>query len=292
MDGVRAAPLTCTAALALALLAATTGVHAQPVQVAGDVAQPPASAGMLVAPADVGVLPTVAPFPADEAGALQPRRQTLRWARYGAIAGGATGLGMGALLAIYCAGTSDGCIGVVPAFTAIGLVSGAAAGAIIGAAIPASGAGPGTIASAGLSVGVARATIGGRGRPDEALDAQRVSGTAARANVYAELTPWMGLGPEVGIASFGDAGDIRHVAVATRFMLPARRVSPFVTAHLGAYDSTEPSLEYLGGGFGAGARLHGGSRFFVDVEARYAANMQVIEPMRMQAVTISGGLYW
>jgi hypothetical protein len=226
----------------------------------------------------------------------QPRRQTWRYARYGAIAGGVTGLAVGGYMALYCSGTQEGgCSGAVPLLTALGIASGAAAGAILGAAVPGEGAVRGqTIASGGFAAGVARASIAGmpaRGRP-EAPPVER-TGPAARFNIYAQLTPWFGLGPELGTAGFGDAGDVRHIAVAARFS-GSGRVAPFSTINLGAYESTVPSLEYLGGGVGLGARMHPFAQrnFFLDVEGRHARNAQNIEPMRMWTVSVSGGLYW
>jgi hypothetical protein len=259
-----------------------------------------------LAPPALDVLPPLAalgltPLPvapgSDQGGVLQPRRQTRRVARYGAIAGGIAGLGVGGFMALWCSGTgdSDNCFWAVPLVTGFGIVSGAAAGAIIGAAIPGPGHdGSSPIASGGLTAGVARASITGRGIPGEGEPRPAShTGTLARFNVYAELTPWFGLGPELGIAGFGDAGDVRHIAVSTRFMASGR-VAPFSTVHFGAYDSTDASLEYLGGGIGAGVRIHGvaGRRMFVDLEARHSRNAQNIEPMRMWSLGFSGGLYW
>jgi hypothetical protein len=229
--------------------------------------------------------------------AAQPRRQTRRIARYGAIAGGIAGAGVGGFMALWCTGTaSDGCFWALPVVTGLGIVSGAAGGAILGAAVP----GPGhdgvtPIASGGVMAGVARATLTRRGLDEagEPLQSEQ-TGPMARVHVYAELTPWFGLGPELGIASFGDAGDVRHIAVSTRFFMAGGRVAPFATVHLGAYDSTDASLEYLGGGVGIGARIQpaAGRRFFVDVEGRHSRNAQNIEPMRMWSLGVSGGVYW
>lgn len=64
--------------------------------------------------------------------------------------------------------------------------------------------------------------------------------------------------------------------------------------NLGAYDSTGPSLEYLGGGVGGGVRMETGTarRYSLEVEARHSRNAQNIAPMRMWTIAISGGLSW
>jgi hypothetical protein len=284
-SGFGAAARATTGAALLAALAASATAQTLPDRAGGTAGavQPPLPAG--------AVQPRLpAALPIEGLVAAQSGRQTRRFARYGAIAGGLGGLAVGTWMALYCAGTSSdgGCVRAVPLLGAFGAVSGGAAGAIIGAAVPVPGH-AGTIASGGAAAGVAHASIG-----DERGAVFTGAGTAARLYVHAELRPWLALGPEVGIASFGGGGDIRHIAVATRFTAAGRRVAPFATVHLGAYDSTAPSLEYFGGGFGLGARVRPGlsERLFVDVEARYSRNLQHIEPMRMRGLSVSGGLYW
>jgi hypothetical protein len=263
--------------------------------VGGDVAGPGAAgagATTLVRPVAM-TLPWFEDGDGPAAGwqAAAPRRQTWRYARIGAIAGGAAGLVVGGWMALYCSSTAEGgCFLALPAFTFLGAASGFAAGAIIGATVPASGSVPAerSIGSGGIGVGAANATIG-----FEDGTTQQRGGSALRANAWAELRPWLALGPEVGIGSFGDAGNVRHIAVATRLSPGRGRVVPFATANLGAYDSTGPSLEYLGGGIGAGARLRtADGRFYVDVEARHSRNAQNIDPMRMNSLTVAGGIYW
>jgi hypothetical protein len=274
---------------------------------------PPPSPALAAAP-----LAESAAAPDGGAAVMLQQRQTRRGARYGAIAGGIVGLGMGGFMGLYCAGTqspNDHCWRPVPLIIGLGIVSGAAAGAILGAAVPgpdaaarpgaadttgAPAARPRSIGSAGLAAGVAHASI-----EDGTGEVARGGGTTARLNLYGELRPWLALGPELGIASFGSAGDIRHIAVATRIGLGGglggrdgrfgnSRIIPFVTVNAGAYDTTGPSLEFFGGGAGLGVRYHAGrdGRFFADVEGRYSRNLQNIEPMRMRSLSISGGLYW
>lgn len=256
----------------------------------------------------VPALPLHSPAPftvaADEwQQARQPRRQTRRFATWGAIGGGVAGALAGGWMALYCSsGSGDSCWPVFPLMTGFGAAAGGIGGAIIGAAVPGPGATGAAqpIGSASVSAGIASGSVSGLPvpAPDGSYTGERTasgSGVSARANVYAELTPWLALGPELGIAHLdGDAGDVRHVAVAARISGRRGRVMPFATVNAGAYDSARPSLEYLGGGIGAGARLHpsGSDRFFLDVEARYARNLQNIEPMRLRGLSVSGGLSW
>jgi hypothetical protein len=250
------------------------------------------------------------PFPAFGAGILsepdrqQPRRQTMRGLRIGAITGTIAGAGIGSLMAAWCAGTSDGCLAAIPIVTVLGAASGAAAGAIIGAAIP-TGAGPAEparpvspapapsrrIGSFSISVGDAQARISDEGE-QSAFDG---GGIAYRAQVHAELWPWFAIGPDVGVASFGEGGTVRHAAVGLRGTWPVHPTfAPYISAHAGAYDSSGPSLEYLGGGLGIGFRVTpvGGSRAFLAAEARSSRNLQYIAPMRMRTLSVGGGIYW
>jgi hypothetical protein len=260
----------------------------------------PAAAQRLPEPIQVEAPHPGAAARADETRAQQqsrPRRQTRRGAQIGGLAGGAVGLAMGTFIALYCRSYGDPCDAAIPVLTTLGGVSGAVGGAIIGAAIPtearpAGQAAPAEdrrIGSASLSLGAAHARL--EGDPGQVwLDAW---GPAARANVYAELRPWLGVGPEVGIASFGGGERIRHAAVAFRGTWTGHRLVPYVAANIGAYQSTGPSLEYLGGGIGAGARWQPGQRrAFIDADVRFSANIQNIEPMRMRGVYVGGGLYW
>ncbi|MGH7445321.1 MAG: hypothetical protein ACREKM_10605 [Longimicrobiales bacterium] len=240
-------------------------------------------------------------------------RYTKRGLVLGAILGALGGLGTGALLAIICEveGDGEGCLVAVPVVTILGAAGGAAVGAIIGAAIPRDSdnrdaradttpAPPPEVAlrseqpdrtgSFGVALGRASATIHGPSG-DEPFEG---AGPAIRANVYAELRPWLAIGPEVGQAWFGDGGAIRHAALAVRGTWPLQLVSPFVAADLGAYQTTGPSLEFLGGGIGAGARINplDERRFFLDVEARSSRNLHNVEPMRMTTFSLGGGFYW
>jgi hypothetical protein len=239
------------------------------------------------------------------AGQQQPRRHTMRGLRIGAITGALAGAGVGTLMALWCAGTSDGCIAAIPLVTVFGAASGAAAGAIIGAAIPTEAGridpaqpaspapAPGRrIGSFSMSVGDAQATLMDEGEQFTAFDG---GGIAFRANVYAELRPWFAIGPDLGVASFGDGGTIRHAAVGVRATWPVHpSFAPYISANAGAYDSSVPSLEYLGGGLGAGFRVTPvrGSRAFLDLEARSSRNLQNIAPMRMRTISVGGGIYW
>jgi hypothetical protein len=239
-----------------------------------------------------------------DTGQRQPRRHTMRGLRIGAITGALVGAGAGTLMALWCAGTSDGCLAAIPIVTVFGAASGAAAGAIIGAAIPTEAGraepsqpaspvpAPGRrIGSFSMSVGDAQARIS-----DEAEQAAfDGGGIAFRATVHAELRPWFAIGPDLGVASFGDGGTIRHAAVGVRGTWPVHPAfTPYISANAGAYDSSEPSLEYLGGGLGIGFRVTPvrGSRAFLDLEARSSRNLQNIAPMRMRTLSVGGGIYW
>jgi hypothetical protein len=245
--------------------------------------------------------------PLADHGAQQPRRQTRRGAGIGAIVGTIAGLGIGSLMALWCRGlSSEPCDAAIPMVTVLGGVSGAVGGAIIGAAIPTEAGTPGApapaverrIGSATLALGAAHARQ--EGYPGEWVEGPRTaawvegSGPAARANVYAELRPWLAIGPEAGIVRAGDLGRVRHAAVSVRVTRPMGQLSPYVAVNAGAYQSTGPSLEFLGGGIGAGVRLapRSGSRSFVDIDARYSRNLQHIEPMRMRGLNVGGGVYW
>jgi hypothetical protein len=234
----------------------------------------------------------------------QPRRQTLRGLRIGAITGALVGAGTGTLMALWCAGTSDGCIAAIPIVTVLGAASGAAAGAIIGAAIPTEAGraepsqpappvpAPGRrIGSFSMSVGDAQARISDEGE-QSAFDG---GGIAFRASLQAELRPWLALGPDLGVAAFGDGGTIRHAAVGVRGTWPVHPAfTPYISANAGVYDSSGPSLEYLGGGLGIGFRVTPvrDSRAFLDLEARSSRNLQNIAPMRMRTLSVGGGIYW
>jgi hypothetical protein len=283
------------------LLATVSGAGAS-VRAQDPAALPTAALPRVMLPADMAFT-----NPFAEHGGQQPRRQTRRGARIGAIAGTVAGLGIGSLMALWCRGLSSGtCDAAIPIVTVLGGVSGAVGGAIIGAAIPTEAAAPGTaappverrIGSATLVLGAAHARQEGyTGEWAEGPVSARWiegSGPAARANVYAELRPWLAIGPEAGIAWAGDLGRVRHAAVSIRGTGAMGRVNPYVAVNLGAYQSTGPSLEFLGGGIGAGVRLapRSDSRSFVDVDARYSRNLQHIEPLRMHGLNVGGGFYW
>jgi hypothetical protein len=283
-------------------LLATVWCAATPVRAQEQGAVPATELPRVVLPADVAAW-----TPLPDPGSPQPRRQTRRGARIGAVVGALTGLGIGSLMALWCRGLStEPCDAAIPVITVLGGVSGAVGGAIIGAAVPTEAATPGTpapaverrIGSATLSLGAAHARQ--EGYPGDWVDGPRTaawvegSGPAARANVYAELRPWLAIGPEAGIVWAGDLGRVRHAAVSIRVTRSMRQLSPYVAVNAGAYQSTGPSLEFLGGGIGAGVRLAPrlGSRSFVDIDARYSRNLQHIEPMRMRGVNVGGGFYW
>jgi hypothetical protein len=235
----------------------------------------------------------------------QPRRETRRGLRIGAVTGAIVGAGIGSLIAVWCEAMGDGCLAAIPIVTVLGTASGAAAGAIIGAAIPAerAPAPPGgavqpapavdrRIGSFSMSVGDAQATLIDEGEQHVLFDG---GGIAVRANVYAELRPWFAIGPDLGVAWFGDAGTIRHAAVGVRGSWPLTPAfAPYISANAGAYDSSSPSLEYLGGGLGLGFRVTPvrGNRAFLDLEARSSRNLQNIAPMRMRTLSVGGGVYW
>jgi hypothetical protein len=242
-----------------------------------------------------------------EHGAQQPRRQTRRGARIGAVVGTIAGFGIGSLMALWCRGlSSEPCDAAIPMVTVLGGVSGAVGGAILGAAVPTEAATPGAPAPAvGRRIGSATLVLGAaqarqEGYPGEWSEGPRTpawvegSGPAARANLYAELRSWLAIGPEAGIVWAGDLGRVRHAAVSVRVTRPMRQLSPYVAVNAGAYQSTGPSLEFLGGGIGAGVRLapRPGSRSFVDIDARYSRNLQHIEPMRLRGLNVGGGVYW
>jgi hypothetical protein len=283
-------------------LLATLSCAGTPVRAQEHAAVPTAELPRVMLPADTGFM---VPFAED--GAQQPRRQTRRGARIGAVVGTIAGLGIGSLMALWCRGlSSERCDAAIPMVTVLGGVSGAVGGAIIGAAVPTEAATPGApapaverrIGSATLVLGAASARQ--EGYPGERAEGPRTaawvegSGPAARVNVYAELRPWLAIGPEAGIAWAGDLGRVRHAAVSARGTRPMRQVNPYVAVNVGAYQSTGPSLEFLGGGIGAGLRLapRSGSRSFVDIDARYSRNLQHIEPMRMRGLNVGGGFYW
>jgi hypothetical protein len=241
------------------------------------------------------------------------RRQTWRGAKIGGIAGAVAGLGVGGFIALWCRAEGDPCDAAVPVVTLLGAAGGAVGGAIIGAAIPRH---PDTgrvappverrIGSASLSLGVVHARQEDyAGEPF--LDG---SGPAARLNLYAELRPWLAIGPEAGIAWTGggvrrpvpgddvvplpdEGGKVRHAAVAVRLSGRFGGLAPYAGGNVGAYQTTGPSLEFLGGAVMAGARwTPGAGRGFIDVDARYGGNLQNIEPMRFRGLYIGGGLYW
>jgi hypothetical protein len=242
----------------------------------------------------------------DVRDALQPAgRHTRRGLVIGGIVGGASGLAIGSFIALWCesGGETDGCLEAIPIVTVLGAASGAAAGAIIGAAIPrrgtvaASPADPATparaarqrIGSASLAGGVAHAEL-----HDWSGPYFKGSGTTVRANFLAELRPWFAIGPEAGIADFGNRGQVRHAALAMRTTADIRLAGlhPYAVVNFGAYDVTAPSIEFFGAALGAGIRWEPRERFFVDAEARLQRNAQNIEPMRMRAFSVGGGLYW
>lgn len=272
----------------------------------------PAAAGAQQKPTAPAWPPTLAPPAAVSAPvpaattSLESMRQeavgrhTKRGLIIGAIAGTLGGLGVGTFIYLFCETEGDDCAPVIPVVTVLGAASGAVAGAIIGAAIPRRAEPdvaepevredevPRRIGSFGAAAGIATATI------DDGLGDQRGTGPVLRVNLAAELRPWLALGPEFGHAWLGDAGNIRYAALAGRGTWTRSRVSPYLTANLGAYQTTGTSREFLGGGIGVGARIapHADSRYYLDLEARGSSNTQNIEPMRMASFSIGGGLYW
>ena len=203
---------------------------------------------------------------------------------------------------------------VIPLVGLLGAASGAALGAIIGAAIPRRGdetadtvaapsdepatdvspraarpAGARRIGALGITAGRASGTV--ESWTNGAIDGD---GPLVRVTLAAELRPWFAIGPEVGQAWLGNAGRVRHAAVAVRATWPAHPLSPFASGNVGAYDATRPSLEFLGGGIGLGARFtpRRGRRWFVDIEARRSGNIQNIEPVRLTELSLAGGVYW
>lgn len=226
-----------------------------------------------------------------------PRRQTLRGARIGAIVGAIGGFGAGGFLALICRAENDRCDGAIPLLTVLGSASGAIGGAILGAAVPADPPprrAPAPTAarrtgSATLSAGAAHGRVDDFGN----VDGYAGSGLALRANLFAELRPWLAIGPDAGIAWAGDDSRIRHVALGVRSTWQRGTISPYVAANVGAYQATRPSLEFLGGALGVGARWQPtGGRMFLDVEGRLSRNVQNIEPMRMRSVYAGAGMYW
>jgi hypothetical protein len=241
------------------------------------------------------------------------RRYTWRGAKIGAIAGGVAGLGAGGFIALWCRAEGTPCDAAVPIITLGGIASGAVGGAIIGAAIPrhpdTGRAAPPVerrIGSASVSLGMVHA----RQEDHQGVPFLDDSGLATRINVYAEIRPWLAIGPEAGVAWTGrdgerqipgdgevprpdDGGQLRHAAVAIRLSGRFGGLAPYAGGNVGAYQTTGPSLEFLGGAVMAGARWTPGSgRGFVDVDARYGGNLQNIEPMRFRGVYVGGGLYW
>jgi hypothetical protein len=318
---LRVLTLVVPLATAVALLAAGAPAMAQATPAAAAVALAP------VAPVGTGarawsraVLPPPLRTPAslgrsDGLSAAQEgsRRQTWRGAKIGGIAGAVAGLGMGGFIALWCRAEGDPCDAAVPVVTLLGAAGGAVGGAIIGAAIPRH---PDTgrvappverrIGSASLSLGVVHARQEDyAGEPF--LDG---SGPAARINLYAELRPWLAIGPEAGIAWTGggvsrpvpgddvvplpdEGAKVGHAAVAVRLSGRFGGLAPYAGGNVGAYQTTSPSLEFLGGAVMAGARwTPGAGRGFIDVDARYGGNLQNIEPMRFRGLYIGGGLYW
>lgn len=250
-----------------------------------------------------------------------PERYTKRGLIIGAIAGAAGGLGFGGFTALLCQAESDDCLWVIPATTLIGAAGGAAIGALIGAAIkrePETRMPIDTISavadrrartdtvrpdereahrasallrtgSFSLALGRADATI-----HTPAADPFVGDGTAVRVAAYAELRPWLALGGELGQAWLGNAGNVRNAGLAARATWAMALFSPYLSANLGLYQTTGPSLEFFGGALGAGARVTpvAGGRFFVDLEARASRNLHNIEPMRMTTISVGSGLYW
>ncbi len=239
----------------------------------------------------------------------EARRYTRRGLVVGAILGGLGGLGFGTLLGLLCATEGDSCWWVIPATGLVGAAGGAAVGAIIGAAVPrAAEDTPARVdtvrvpaplpaprvveedhtGSFGIAVGRSNATVHGASEVFEG------TGTALRANVYAELLPWFAIGPEAGQVWLGEGGEIRHAALALRGTWPLGVVSPYVAGNMGVYQTTGPSLEFLGGGIGAGARVtpFTGRRVYLDAEARWSRNTHNIDPMRVTTLSVGGGLYW
>lgn len=271
----------------------------------------PASAQRRPSPrvASMAVLPAL-PGGADTSGTgrsldvLQDEgsgRYTKQGLIVGALAGGLGGLGFGTLLGLFCEAEGDGCWGAVPIITLIGAAGGGAAGAIIGAAIPrrrtprdTSAAPPvrerpRRIGSFEIVLGRAHATIhGATSTPFRGV------GPEFRANLFAELRPWIAIGPEVGQAWFDEGGNIRHAGVTLRTTWSRRTISPYAALNLGAWQTTAPSLEFFGGSFGAGARISplADAPFFADVEARYSRNLHNIEPMRMKSLSFGVGFTW
>ena len=232
-------------------------------------------------------------------GFQEPGRHTKRGAIIGGVIGTAAGLGIGTFLALFCETESDGCAGLVLPVTLIGTVTGAVSGAIIGSAIPrgetraappATGDKPRRVGSFSVEGGLATAKI-------EDMSGDNLfsgAGGAVQANLYAELKPWLAIGPEGGYAFFGDGGKIRHGSLAFRFTREMDRISPYLGANIGAYQTTLISTEYLGGGVSLGARINPtrNARTFVDLNARYNRHLQNIAPMQMGALSIGFGTSW
>jgi hypothetical protein len=231
--------------------------------------------------------------------AQEQERHTKEGLIIGTALGTATGFGIGTFIKLLCETESDDCDKALPVITVLGAVSGAIAGAIIGSAIPKGRRDPDVtptevpvrdrIGSASISIGA------GAFRLRDAVGiTSRGNGAVMRANVYAELKPWLALGPEVGIVRGGEAGSVRHGALSVRASMDRDRFSPFVAANLGAYQSTGPSLEYLGAGIAVGTRYSHArdSRFFLDIESRFQRNAQNIEPMRAAVLSVGAGTYW
>ncbi|MEX2608901.1 MAG: hypothetical protein WEA24_03080 [Gemmatimonadota bacterium] len=231
-----------------------------------------------------------------------PERSTRRGLIIGAVAGAAVGLGIGSFIALYCVSENDSCPGAIPVVGLLGAASGALAGAVLGAAIPARAPrepatpdrpagswGETDTGSFAVAAGAAHARI-----EDDSSLLHEGSGWSVRAVFLAELKPWLALGPELGYASFGAGGEVRQGAAAVQLRWPGARIRPYVGAQLGAYQMTLPSLEFLGGGISAGARVRpfARRRHFVEVEARLSSQVQNIAPMAVRALSLGVGTAW
>lgn len=233
------------------------------------------------------------------ANEVQEERHTRRGAVIGALIGGAGGLAFGTLLGLFCEAESDGCWAAVPLLGLAGAAGGALIGGILGATVPRDGGEPSApdehpddatepssrTGSFAVAAGLSGVDI---------TNTTEASGVALRATLSAELRPSLAIGLEAGQSFLGDAGDVRHAAVAVRATWPRARVSPYLNGNLGYYDMTAPSLEFFGGSLGLGARVlpEAESGWFIDVEARHSRNLQNIEPLRMNTLLAGIGLYW
>lgn len=320
---LRGRPRFCRTRLLLLLLVVCvpTSVHAQRRPASVQPGVPPSPLlHVRDAPADAVLYPATL---MREAQQQSTGRHTRRGLVIGAIIGAAGGIGFGTLIGLFCEGEGDSCWAAVPLIGLLGAAGGGALGAIIGSAVPRGDDAttepdvvetpepdtaaareptpgpperePGGPAAAnrtgsfGGSFGWANATIEGGGR-----EAFSGSGSMVRFAGYAELRRWLAIGLEVGHASFGAGGAVRHAAVAFRGTVARRTASPFIAANLGAYQSTLPSLEYLGAGIGAGVRFtpFDDRRFFIDAEGRWSRNAHNVDPTRMTSLSVGGGFYW